>query len=260
MGRSGKLRGGAAVVVSAAAVVLGSGCGVFEGQSSQETVVIAADLELTGSAHTLGTVYRDALQLRVDQVNAQGLLGDRRLELIIRDNRSDPAISRVNVQELAGDPSVTAIIIGQCGECVVESAEVIESLQVPTISLAHTDDVVNPIEERHYIFKLGPNADHNAAELAREIARSGASTVGVVASADSYGKLGAEAMSNAAARAGLDVVASVTVEAGDSSIRSAYSKLAEYRPEPEFSFGVPVDDSDPGPDAVVLWVPPEDRC
>src|SRR5690606_1763604 len=94
VGRSGKLRGGAAVVVSAAAVVLGSGCGVFEGQSSQETVVIAADLELTGSAHTLGTVYRDALQLRVDQVNAQGLLGDRRLELIIRDNRSDPAISR----------------------------------------------------------------------------------------------------------------------------------------------------------------------
>lgn len=257
MGRSGKLRDGAAVVIGATALVLGSGCGVFGGESAQETVVIAADLELTGSASALGTVYHDALQLRVDQVNAQGLLGDRRLELVVKDNRSDPNTSAVNLKEFAEDPSVTAIITGQCGECVAAAAETIESHQVPTISLAHTDDVVNPIEERHYIFKLGPNADHNAAELAREVARSGASTVGLIASTDPYGEAGAKAMSDAARRAGLDVVVSVTVDGEDSSIRSAAEQVAEYRPESELHFGVPVDpDSDAGPDAVLLWVPP----
>lgn len=257
MGRSGTLRGAAVSVVGAAALVLGSGCGVLGGQSSQETVVIAADLELTGSASALGTIFHNALRLRVDQVNEQGLLGNRRLELVVTDNRSDPATAAVNLREFASDPNVTAIITGQCGECVVAAAETIESQRVPTISLAHTDDVVEPIEERHYIFKLGPDADHNSAEIARELQRSGVETIGLITSNDPYGQLGAERMQEAADRVGLDVVVSAQVDGEESSILSAAEQVAAYQPEPANLTGFPPPEQpEPGPDAVVLWVPP----
>lgn len=257
MGRSGKLRDKAVVVVGAAALVLSSGCGVFGEDSAQETVLIAADLELTGGASALGTVFHNALQLRVDQVNEQRLLGDRRLELVVRDNRSDPATAAVNLQELAADPAVTAIITGQCGECVAAAAETIESRQVPTISLANTDDVVEPIEERQYIFKLGPNADHDAAEIARELQRAGVATIGLVTSTDAYGQAGAAEMADAAERAGLQVVVSVQVDGEESGIRAAAGQIADYQAPPPEPTGLPVtQEVERGPDAVVLWVPP----
>lgn len=258
VGRSRQVRYGA-VAVGTAAMVLASGCEVVAGGTERETVVIAADLELTGDGSALGTVYRDALQLRVDQVNEQGLLGERDLELRVVDNRSDPATSATNIAELAGDPSVTAIVTGHCGDCVIGAAETIESQGVPTISLAHADAVSEPVDERRHIFKLGLNADNNAAALMRELARVEATAIGLVTTTDAYGEDGKAAMADAARRAGVTIAVSAEVSADEESVRAAATQIAAYQPEVEVDLGLqqPVEGEEApvGPDAVVIWAP-----
>src|SRR5690606_33136905 len=91
----------AAVAVGATAVMVLAGCGAFSADSAPETVVVGVDLELTGAGEALGAIHRQALELRVEQINQQGLLGNRRIELEFRDNRSNPATSALNVGELA---------------------------------------------------------------------------------------------------------------------------------------------------------------
>ena len=76
-------------ICAVAALLLTGGC--QSGPGPADEIVIGADLELSGPGATVGKVYAQALQLRVEQVNHEGLLGNRKLTLVIRDNRSDSA-------------------------------------------------------------------------------------------------------------------------------------------------------------------------
>jgi branched-chain amino acid transport system substrate-binding protein len=148
-------------------------------------VVIGADL---ASGSPVDFAYTRALQLKVDQVNASGVLGSRQLVLRILDNRSDPAQSLPNINAFARDPAVAAMIIGACDSCVVNAAKTINEQQLPTIALAAADEVTEPVESRRYVFKLGPNSADSAATIVAELVRKKAKTAALLYSADLYGR------------------------------------------------------------------------
>lgn len=250
----------ATVAAGAAAVMLLAGCGALAAESELETVLIGVDLDLTGGSETLGRIYQQALELRVEQVNQQQLLGDRRLELEIRDNRSDPATSAQNVAELADQADVDVIVTGGCGPCVEASAPEAEQRGVPMVSLAAAD-LTTPEDERRYLFKLGPNADDNAAALVAELTRSQATTIGLAAVDDAYGQAGVDALTDAAGRAGLELVVTSRVdpEAEAESLAGPAGEIADWAPPDQFTSdpftGVAQAPEDLGPDAVILWLP-----
>lgn len=74
VGRSRSRRYAATALLSGLVVTL-AGCTVISEDQAVEPVRIAADLELTGAGSALGTVYRNALELRVEQVNQLGQIG-----------------------------------------------------------------------------------------------------------------------------------------------------------------------------------------
>jgi branched-chain amino acid transport system substrate-binding protein len=245
------------VAIGATAMTLVAGCAVFSPEAERETLLIGADLELTGEGSQLGTVYHEALKLRVEQVNDQGLLADRRLELLVLDNRSDSATAAANLAELAANPEVSAIVTGGCDECALAAVETINDASVPTIALAAASALTEPVDERRYLYKLGPNAADVARVLGAELGRAGAETVGLVATGDLYGAEGQEEMVTAAERAGIEVVVSETVTGDESSVQGAATAILGYQPEPEFGVDQSLqgEDQPPGPDAVVVWAP-----
>lgn len=255
MARSRQRRYGVAVAIGATAMTFVAGCAVFSPEGEQETILIGADLELTGEGSELGTVYHEALQLRVEQVNNQGLLADRRLELLVMDNRSDSATATANLTELAANPDVTAIITGGCDECALAAVEAINEASVPTIALAAASTLTEPLDERRFLYQLGPNAADVARVLGAELDRAGAETVGLVATGDLYGAEGQQEMVTAAERAGTEVVVSETVTADETSVRGAATAILGYQPEPEFGVDQSLQDQPPGPDVVVVWAP-----
>lgn len=249
----------AATAAGAAVIMLVSGCGAVTGEAGPGTLVIGADLALTGRGSALGTIYQDALQLRVEQVNQQGLLGERRLELDVRDNRSDAGTSGLNITSLAEEPDVSVIVTGGCGACAVAGAESANQQGVPLIGLAGADAVAEPVEERRYVFKLGPNADHNAAALAAELAGTEAevASIGLVAGTGAYADDGVQEMTDAADRANIQVPVTARVSEDEASLQDAADQVVAYQPEldPELDPVDPVEGEEPqvGPDAVVVW-------
>ena len=127
-----------------------------EGTAADETIVIGADLN---NSSAVDVAYARALQLRIEQVNASGQLGEgRQLLLRTQDNRSDPAVSLRNISAFAGDSSVAAVVTGTCDGCVVGAVKTINSKKIPTIALAPSSEVTEPVSERQYVFKIGPNS------------------------------------------------------------------------------------------------------
>ncbi len=191
-------------VVGVAALVLASGCQAAQGPV--EEVVIGADLELSGAGAPIGKVYAQALQLKIEQVNQEGLLGNRKLTLAMRDNRSEPATSVANIKALAADPSVAVIISGVCGDCLLEAAKPIAEAKIPTISLALHTAISTPIADRRYVFKVAPNLADDATVLTGEMDRAQTKKIALIASDDSLGKDAIEETTSKASRIGLTVV------------------------------------------------------
>lgn len=244
----------AAVATSVLAILFTSSCAAVWQDSTpeQEVVLIGVDLELSGDDAALGMIFHDAMELRVEQLNRQGILGDRRLELTVRDNHSDPGTSAANVADLAADAAVAAVITGGCVPCLLASVDSINDAQLPVISLAAADAVARPVDERRSIFQLAPTTADTASVIGRELTAAGVETVALVATEDEYGSDGLAAMNSVATRADLEVVVEAQLSADSEDLGAVAGEIAEFRPEPE-AFVPGTEEQPPGADAVVVW-------
>ncbi len=194
-------------------------------------VVIGADLA-SGSA--VDDAYGRALQLRIAQINASGALGNRQLVLRVQDNGSDPTSSLRNISTLAGDPSVVAVVTGSCGECAVGAAKTINDKGIPTIALTATDRVANPVADRRFLFKLGPNSADSAAALIAELQRPAAGKTEKVAllhTEDYYGTDAKARLDTKLKEVGIDVSGIAAVKPTATDITQAVGTLADGEPD-----------------------------
>lgn len=207
------------------------GCQLGDAEQGRgDDLVIAADLELSGAAAQVGQAYQRALELKAEQINRSGALGDRQLRLVIRDNRSDPSQSLRNIGDFTDDPSVSAIIMGSCSECAIGAAKTVNDKQVPTIALASASAVASPASERRYMFKLAPNAADTAATLAPEIEQAGVKRVGLLHTADDYGREGRAALTAELEKIDVRVVKTQSIKATDTDVSQAMSALTVGKP------------------------------
>jgi len=169
-------------------LLLAAGCTPADGGSSDNAdIVVGVSLELSGAQSDVGKTYENALRLKVEQLNASRTDSQRKVTLRFGDNKSDSGTAIKQIGEYAGDPSVSAIITGQCIDCITSSVKTINEKGVPTISLAPSSKISSPVADRRYIFKQAPNASHNASTIVASLKGQGVKKIQFLVSADAYG-------------------------------------------------------------------------
>ncbi|PYC72458.1 ABC transporter substrate-binding protein [Micromonospora arborensis] len=231
----------ATIAALASAVVATTLAGCQFGGAEQDTspIWIAADLELSGAAAPVGRTYQRALDLKVEQLNSSGALNGREIKLKVKDNRSDSAESLRNIADFSSDSRISAIIMGGCNECAVGAVGTINEKRIPTIALAASGAIADPVAERRYVFKLGPNAPDSAAALTTELRRNNIRKVGMLVSDDDYGREGAAALKSELDKARI-ALREQRAKATDTDVNKQIQQLAAGKP-----------------DALVFWTPPE---
>jgi branched-chain amino acid transport system substrate-binding protein len=218
-----------AVAMSAALLALSTGaCTSAAPAADTSPIVIGADLELSGVHAAIGNTYVRALQLRIDQLNAEGGVDGRHITLDTKDNRSDPSVSVANINALAAEPGVAGIIIGACSQCVSDIAKTIDDKQIPTVTLAPASGVVRPVSDRRYVFKLGPNTGDSATVLVGTLHDEVIHTIALLSTDDVNGSDAVSAISGQASRANIGVVSKHIFRATDTDlsqpVRAALNK------------------------------------
>ncbi|PZF91039.1 ABC transporter substrate-binding protein [Micromonospora deserti] len=229
-----------AALASAVLAATLTGCQFSADEGDTSPIVIAADLELSGAAAPVGKAYQRALELKIEQLNSSGALNGRRIELTVKDNRSDASESLRNIGDFSNDSRVSAIIMGGCNECAVGAVRTINEKRIPTIALAPSGAVADPVAERRYVFKLAPNAADSAAALTSELRRKGIRKVGVLHSADDYGREGLAALRSEFDKARIRLVRAESVRGTDTEVGQQVAALTAGEP-----------------DGLVVWTPPE---
>jgi branched-chain amino acid transport system substrate-binding protein len=233
------------VLFAAAGTLFTAACGSDDSDSpgpttrNSQELIIGASLELTGHASAFGTLQERAMRITADRLNESGVpVGNlrRRIRLVVRDNESDPATAAKQATEMIRRDGVHAILGGTTPETSMSIVKVVQEEQVPFLSLASSDDIVIPLPDRTYVYKLTPDATDVAKLMAPTISSLNVARIGVIAAAGAHGDSGIRAMQGVAAANNLQIVGSARIPAtGGNVSAAARAAIAE------------------NPGAVVIW-------
>lgn len=156
-------RTGPLVAALLAGALMLSGCG---GQStsagsssrspqdgSKETIKIGAVLPMTGSASLYGEQAKRGIDLALKEVNEKGILGGRKVDVIIYDDQAKPEEGVGAMKKLVERDKVSAVMGGINSSVVLAEVEALKTVKVPFIVTAasHPDITEKGLP---YLFRL----------------------------------------------------------------------------------------------------------
>jgi branched-chain amino acid transport system substrate-binding protein len=184
---------------------------------------------LSGGSADFGTSVRNGATLAVTEINAVGGYLGRPLELVVRDDKADPATGRAVAEDLVATEKV-AFTVGFCNTGVaLRALEIFETarhlLMVPCSQGTAVTARTPPAQS--YVFRIAP-ADHmNARFLVREVVeRRNLRRVAILADRTGYGDGGVKDLTAELARRQIEPV---FVGRFDLGVRDLTALLQEAR-------------------------------
>src|SRR5829696_5467626 len=121
-------------------------------------LLIGLDAAMSGGSAASGEAIRRGLQLAIDEINGQGGIKGRLLELAVRDHEGNPTKGVANIRELVERQGVAAIFAGLHTPVVMAERDVIHQLEVPFIvPWAAGTQIVQNGRNPNYIFRVSAN-------------------------------------------------------------------------------------------------------
>lgn len=123
------------------------------GDSGTGDIPVGLYASLTGDGASFGQSSREGTELAVEEVNAAGgLLGGRRIRLLVEDNQSRPEEAASSVTKLITQDGVVAVLGEVASRRTLAAAPVAQRYQIPLITPASTNERVTQVGD--YIFRI----------------------------------------------------------------------------------------------------------
>jgi len=192
-----------------------------------EPILIGATVSESGPGATLGRPEADSIQMAVDEINKAGGINGRPLQATILDDESNGTTALNNARKLL-DQHVVAIIGPSLTQTTLPVIPLVTAAKIPMISLASSAQVIQPVADRQWIFKM-PITDFHVAQAMQEYMRKKKQTkVSVIYRDDDYGKTGLSHFQDAGKRFGFEVLdtEAINARASDATTQLTHIKAA----------------------------------
>lgn len=190
---------------------------------SKDPIRIGAVLSTTGPAGYLGDPQLKTLQTYLAQINQDGGVLGRKLELVHYDDASEAGKANGFAKRLIDDDKVDLLIAGTTTGATMAMAPLVEKAGVPLISLSGAVVVVEPVKK--WIFKT-PHTDRMAAEkVFEDMKKRGFTKVGLLSETSGFGQSGAKETRTVAQKYGITLVADETYGPKDTDVTAQLAKI-----------------------------------
>lgn len=214
-----------------------AGCGTDGGSgASGDKIKIGANLELSGNVASYGTSIHDGVKLAIKEINANGGVNGKELDLVAVDNKSEASEATNGALKLTDKDNVLAIIGAATSGNTVAQVEVANNSETILISPSGTalNVTVNDKGELNpYAFRttfIDPFQGTVAANFAfNELGIKKAAVY--QDNASDYAKGLADAFIETFEAAGGEIVADEAYVAKDTDFRSTLTRLKSANPE-----------------------------
>ncbi|MBO6933759.1 MAG: ABC transporter substrate-binding protein [Deltaproteobacteria bacterium] len=226
------LRGGKLTALALALALVS--CGDGEGSPRDEPIVVGVIVSLSGPLGSVGDHLAKSAQLAAREVNAAGgLLGGRQIELIVVDDRTDPAQAARVAQDLLDQGAIG--IIGSLSSSATEEVQAVTAAQqTPQISCCSTSQNLTDIQpaDDRYLFRTAPSDTEQAQVLADVAVGQSCERVAILHINDAYGEPFAEGINQSlTGEPTVEVVEVVPFVGGRSNYDTEVQAVATANPD-----------------------------
>ncbi|MBQ7883805.1 MAG: ABC transporter substrate-binding protein [Phascolarctobacterium sp.] len=133
-----------------------AGCGGSK-EAKSDVIKIGGNLEMTGGSASFGISSKNGIELALKTVNQKGVLGGKKVELVVADNKSEASEALNSMQKLISQDKVVAVIGPNLSSAAIASSAINNAAKVTAITPMGTnpDVTVNPEngKTREYNFR-----------------------------------------------------------------------------------------------------------
>ncbi len=203
-----------------------------------QTIRIGAVAAATGPASALGEPEANTFRMLEEEINAAGGIAGHPVEIIFLDSASDTQGAVTNVSRLIQEQNVHAVI---CCTISANSLAIIDTVQqakVANISLAAAAAIIEPVADRHWVFKT-PQTDHlMIGGIVEDMQAHGLKTVGFLGIDDAYGEGGLTELQRAIEGTDIEIVATERYGRSDTNVTAQALSVTIKRPDAVLVWGV----------------------
>lgn len=199
-----------------------------------QPIKLADVAEFSGAGATVGTNWKNGIDLAIGEINAKGGVLGHKLEVTHADSQSNPGVARAQVQKAldanpyvllgpgySGSVKVTASLAAEAGVAQIMGGEATELTQAGN----------------EYLFRTSFGQQSSMPKVARYIAEDvKAKTVAIVWVNNDFGKGGRDTIIKEFARRGVKVVADLSTEAGQADFAADVIKVKGVNPDAVFVY------------------------
>jgi branched-chain amino acid transport system substrate-binding protein len=169
-----------------------------------EELKIGALLSVTGPAAFLGAPEARTLEMLVEQANAAGGIGGRKVKLVVKDTGGSPEKAVSLARQLIEEEKVFTILGPSTSGETMAVKPIAEETKTILVSLAAAEVIVNPVAP--HVFKTAQKDSHAAALVFQDMKKRGITRIAVFSSNTGFGKTGKEQIAKLAPEYGIQIV------------------------------------------------------
>jgi branched-chain amino acid transport system substrate-binding protein len=218
------------IIVTVAAII-----GFMMGSSpaySAESIKIAGIFALTGRAAHIGTAQRDAVMIAIDEVNQQGGINGRKLEMVMEDTESNPTKAVMALKKVLESEDVVAIIGPTLTGTAMAMRGFIEKEKIPAFMHSGGDVILlaplnkkDPNSRPKWTFKSPYKAADAMGKICQYMSRHGIKKIGFIYSDEGFGKDGLRNVKVQAPKYGVAVVAQEAFQPKDVDMTAQLTRI-----------------------------------
>lgn len=179
---------------------------------AQQTIKIASIQELSGGGATVGTNFKNGMDLAIKEINAAGGILGKKIEVTHADTQSNPGVAKGLAQKAVDDDVVAVFGPGYSGSMIVSMAET-RRAKVPNFTGAEAASIT--MQGNPYVFRSSFGQQVSMPKVGVYIAKKlQAKTVAVIYVNNDFGKGGRDMITKTLADQGVKVVADISTDPG----------------------------------------------
>ncbi|CUX57494.1 MULTISPECIES: ABC transporter substrate-binding protein [Agrobacterium] len=201
---------------------------------AQETVKLGMVAELSGAGAPSGTNWRDGIKIAVEEINADGGILGKKIELGEYDTQTDPQVSRALVQKAIDDGAYAILGTIYSGSTLVNML-VAQQNSVPQFVGSESPAIVE--KGNPYVFRTSSGAQKGIPALTTYFKDTlKAQKVAVAWVNNEFGKGGHTVFLKEMEKAGIEVIADVPSEQAQTDYAADIAKLKQANPDTVFVY------------------------
>lgn len=191
----------------------------------KEHILIGIDADLSLGGKVAGLAIKRGVELAVSEINANGGLLGKPIEVIVKDHRVVSSKGVQNIKEFNNNLNLIAIIGGVHSAVIADEIDIIQKSKIPyIIPWAAAAQIVENGYKENYIFRVSAN-DRLASKFIVDYTMKTYKNPAILVENSIWGRSNIELMSECLAKLGSKAAIEIIYNRGQNSFESEISKI-----------------------------------